>query len=110
MGSSVPTADETPESLLFIQQHDHRAAQVPQQLTEKNANLLLPDVIEVKLIVQAQALSVLGPTRIRTKLLHLGPTLAGGIARCHSKRRIVKTLMARAVARIGSLHASKPKL
>jgi len=41
----------------IIQQHDHRAAQVPQQLTEKNANLLLPDVIEVKLIVQAQALS-----------------------------------------------------
>ena len=41
----------------IIQQHDHRAAQVPQQLTEKNANLLLPDVIEVKLIVQAQVLS-----------------------------------------------------
>src|ERR1700746_875986 len=41
----------------IIQQHDHRAAQMPQQLTEKNANLLLLDVIEVKLIVQAQALS-----------------------------------------------------
>ena len=85
----------------IIQQDDHRAAQMPQQLAQKEANLLLPNVIEVELIVQAQALSVLGPTRIRTKLLHLGPTLAGGIARCHSKRRIVKTLMARAVARIG---------
>ena len=42
----------------MIQQHDHRAAQMPQQLAEKDANFLLPDVIEVKLIVQAQALSL----------------------------------------------------
>ena len=41
----------------IIHQHDHRAAQMPQQLAEKDANLLLPDVIEVQLIVQAQALS-----------------------------------------------------
>jgi hypothetical protein len=30
---------------------------MPQQLAEKDANLLLPDVIEVKLIVQAEVLS-----------------------------------------------------
>ena len=41
----------------IIQQHDHRAAQMPQQLAEKDANLLLPDIIEVKLIVQAEVLS-----------------------------------------------------
>ena len=43
----------------IIQQDDHRAAQMPQQLAQKEANLLLPNVIEVELIVQAQALSVL---------------------------------------------------
>jgi len=31
----------------MIQQHDHRAAQMPQQLAEKDADFLLPDVIEV---------------------------------------------------------------
>ena len=41
----------------IIQQDDHRAAQMPQQLAQKEANLLLPNVIEVELIVQAQALS-----------------------------------------------------
>lgn len=41
----------------IIQQDDHRAAHVPQQLAEKEADLLLPDIVKVKLIVQAQALS-----------------------------------------------------
>ena len=41
----------------IIQQDDHRAAQMPQQLAQKEANLLLPNVIEVELIVQARALS-----------------------------------------------------
>jgi hypothetical protein len=40
-----------------IQEDNHRAAQMPQQLAEKHANFLLPDIVEVKLIVQAQALS-----------------------------------------------------
>jgi len=40
-----------------IQEDNHRAAQMAQQLAEKHANFLLPDIVEVKLIVQAQALS-----------------------------------------------------
>jgi hypothetical protein len=42
----------------IIQEDDHRALQMAQQGAEKRANLLLPDVVEVKLIVQAQALSL----------------------------------------------------
>jgi len=41
----------------IVEQDDHRAAQMAQQLAEKHAYFLLPDVVEVKLIVQAQALS-----------------------------------------------------
>jgi hypothetical protein len=41
----------------IVQKNDERAPQVAQQLAEKQANLLLPDIIEIKLIVQAQALS-----------------------------------------------------
>jgi len=41
----------------IIQQDDDRAAQMAQQLAEKQANFLLPDIVEVKLIVKAQALS-----------------------------------------------------
>jgi hypothetical protein len=40
-----------------IQEDNHRAAQMAQQLAEKGANFLLSDIVEVKLIVQAQALS-----------------------------------------------------
>jgi hypothetical protein len=40
-----------------IQEDDHRAAQMAQQLAEEHADFLLPDIVEVKLIVQAQALS-----------------------------------------------------
>lgn len=40
-----------------IQEDNHRAAQMAQQVAEKQANFLLPDIVEVKLIVQAQALS-----------------------------------------------------
>ena len=40
-----------------IQEDNHRAAQMAQQLAEKHADFLLPDIVEVKLIVQAQALS-----------------------------------------------------
>jgi len=42
----------------IIQEDDHRAPQMAQQLAEKHANLLLPDIVEVKLIVQAQSLSL----------------------------------------------------
>ena len=41
----------------IIQQDDHRAAHMAQQLAEKEADLLLPDIVKVELIVQAQALS-----------------------------------------------------
>ena len=41
----------------IIQQDDHRAAQMAQQLAEKPTNFLLPDIVEVELIIQTQALS-----------------------------------------------------
>src|SRR5260370_2300356 len=41
----------------IIQKDDHRAPQMAQQPAEKRANLLLPDIVEVKVIVQAQSLS-----------------------------------------------------
>jgi len=41
----------------IIQQNHHRAAQMPQQFTEKSADLLLPDVVKVEQIVEAQSLS-----------------------------------------------------
>jgi len=41
----------------IIQQDHHRAAHMTQQLTEKEADLLLPDIVEVELIVQAETLS-----------------------------------------------------
>jgi hypothetical protein len=42
----------------IIQKDDHRAPQMAQQPAEKRANLLLPDIVEVKVIVQAQSLSL----------------------------------------------------
>ncbi len=39
-----------------IQQDDHRAPQVAQQAAQKHADLLLPDIVEVELVVQAQTL------------------------------------------------------
>ena len=39
-----------------IQQDDHRAPQVAQQAAQKHADLLLPDIVEVELIVQTEAL------------------------------------------------------
>ena len=41
----------------LFQQDDEWTAQMAQQLPEKQANFLLPDIVEVKLIVQAQVLS-----------------------------------------------------
>jgi len=41
----------------IVQNHDHLAPQVAQQLAEKQANFFLPDVVEIKLIVQTQALT-----------------------------------------------------
>jgi hypothetical protein len=40
-----------------IQEDNHRAAQMAQQLPEKHADFLPPDIVEVKLIVKTQALS-----------------------------------------------------
>ena len=41
----------------IIQQDDDPTAQMAQQLAEKQANFLLPDIVEVKLIVQTEVLS-----------------------------------------------------
>jgi hypothetical protein len=41
----------------IVQNNDHRAPQMAQQLAEKHANFFLPDIVEVKLIVQTQALA-----------------------------------------------------
>lgn len=41
----------------IVQDHDHLAPQVAQQLAQKQANFFLPDVVEIKLIVQTQALA-----------------------------------------------------
>ena len=41
----------------IIQNHDHLAPQVAQQLAQKQANFFLPDVVEIELIVQTQALA-----------------------------------------------------
>jgi hypothetical protein len=41
----------------IVQNNDHLAPQVAQQLAEKHANFFLPDIVEAKLIVQTQALA-----------------------------------------------------
>jgi hypothetical protein len=41
-----------------IEQNNDRAAQVPQQLTEKHTDLLLPNVVEEEKIVEIQVLSL----------------------------------------------------
>lgn len=41
----------------IIQQRDDGTPQMPQQLTEKPTDLLLPDVVQVEQIVKAQSLS-----------------------------------------------------
>jgi hypothetical protein len=41
----------------IVQNHDHLAPQVAQQLAPKHANFFLPDIVEIKLIGQAQALA-----------------------------------------------------
>ena len=41
----------------IIQDHDHLAPQLAQQLAQKQANFFLPDVVEIELIVQTQALA-----------------------------------------------------
>lgn len=41
-------------SLRVIQDHDHGAAQVPQQITKEHANLVVPNIVEVKLVEKAQ--------------------------------------------------------
>ena len=41
-----------------VEKHDHRAAQVAKQVAEENTNLLLPDVAEPKLIIEAEMFSL----------------------------------------------------
>jgi len=43
-----------------VQKHDHRAAQVPKQVAEEDAYLLLPNVVEPKLVIEAEMLSLVG--------------------------------------------------
>ena len=50
-------AGAAPGGWKLFQQDDEWTAQMAQQLPEKQANFLLPDIVEVKLIVQAQVLS-----------------------------------------------------
>ena len=42
----------------IIQQNDHRASQMPQQLTQKQTDLLLPDVVQEQQIVEAQPVAL----------------------------------------------------
>jgi hypothetical protein len=41
-----------------VQKHNHRAAQVSEQMLEENTYLLLPDVVEPKLVIEAEVLSL----------------------------------------------------
>lgn len=40
-----------------VQQYNHRAPQMPEEMAEEDADLLLPDVPEPKLVVEAEVLS-----------------------------------------------------
>lgn len=42
----------------IIQQNDHRASQMPQQLMQKQTDLLLPDVVQEQQIVEAQPVAL----------------------------------------------------
>ena len=44
--------------LRVVQDGDHRAAQVPQQIAKEHAQLLVPDIVEVKLVEKAQMLAL----------------------------------------------------
>jgi hypothetical protein len=41
----------------IVQNNDHRAPQVAQQPAEKHAHFFLPDIVEVELIIQTEALA-----------------------------------------------------
>ena len=41
----------------IVQDRDHWTAQVPQQIAKEHANLLLPNVVEVKLVEKAEVLA-----------------------------------------------------
>lgn len=45
-------------SLRVVQDHNHWAAQVPQQIAEEDANLIVPNVVEVKLVEKTQELAL----------------------------------------------------
>lgn len=40
-----------------VQEHNDGTVQVPKQVTEEHADLLLPDVLEIELVVEAQTMS-----------------------------------------------------
>jgi len=40
-----------------VQQSDHRATKVPEQVAQKCANLLLPDILLVEVVVEAEVMS-----------------------------------------------------
>jgi hypothetical protein len=42
----------------FVQQCNHRTPQLPEQMAEKFAHLLVPDIREVEFVVKTQVVSV----------------------------------------------------
>ena len=40
-----------------VEEHNHRAAQMPKQMSEEHAHLLLPDIAEPEMVVKAEVLS-----------------------------------------------------
>jgi hypothetical protein len=42
----------------IVQKYDHRAGQVSKEMTEEDAHLLLPDVVEPKLVIEAEMVSL----------------------------------------------------
>ena len=44
--------------LRVVQDGDHRAVQVPQQIAQEHANLIVPNVVEIELVEKPQALAL----------------------------------------------------
>lgn len=60
----------------IVQENDQRAAQMAQQAAQEQANLLLPDIVEVELVVQTQALSSGAHRDARNDRDFVSPSLA----------------------------------
>ena len=71
----------------IVQNHDHLAPQVAQQLAQKHANFFLPDIVEIKLIVQTQALAAGANGDSRNDRDLVAPALAMIVNRSTALRR-----------------------